>query len=52
MSEPSRVGGKSCGDTATLQSCQETNVLRRDAVVLQVAKGVCIPSRTLDGAKL
>jgi hypothetical protein len=50
MSEPSALGGKSCGETATLDGLLA--VLQGSEMLLQVAKGVCIAARALDRPQL
>jgi hypothetical protein len=50
MSEPSALGGKSWGETATLDRLVWT--LNGTQMLLQVAKGICIAARALDGPQL
>jgi hypothetical protein len=47
MSEPSALGGKSWGETATLDG--SLRVLHDRQVLLQITKGVCIATGALDG---
>jgi hypothetical protein len=51
MSEPSGLGGKSCGETATLlRDLAET--LGGFQNLLQIAKGVCVAARAFDRPQL
>jgi hypothetical protein len=52
MSEPSREGGKSCGETATLRMNQQGLVQGFGSTSVQVAEGIGVAPRALDGPEL